>query len=112
MRRQILTCVLLLIASFAATAKSAGFDPAQVPETVGWVVHVDVEKASAGPLWASIEPVLKANPKFAAGLKQVEAVTQLQLPRDVQDLTIFGTDYDDVSFAIIARSKADPKRLT
>ncbi|MFT3787991.1 MAG: hypothetical protein QM770_17775 [Tepidisphaeraceae bacterium] len=109
-RFQILA-LLTLGNCIASTASAQPFEPARVPDEVSWVVHVDVEQVSTSSLWKTLESTLRENARLGAKLQQVERAVGVKLPGDVQDVTVFGTYADEVSYALVVRSHADHERL-
>lgn len=113
MNRRTRTLATAAIAALLASplAHAAPLDLAIVPESVGYVAHLDMDKLASTEFWRRVEPMLMSKRRISAGLEMIERIGDIRLPEDVHDVTVFGTDYDRAGFVVVLRSAAKRERL-
>ena len=95
--------VLVCLASFAAAAE-------RVPADSRWVIHADLQlmlRTKVGE-WIGREMVKQPH---AARLKMLEAISGLNLKRDLRHVTICGVGADDDSGLVYVRGTFDAERI-
>lgn len=108
---RIIRATLFATFSLAPLAGAKPLDLSAVPESVGYVAHLDVDKLASTDFWSKVEPMLAAKPRVVGAIDMVERVADIRIPHDVRDVTVFGTDYDGTGFVVVLRSSAKRERI-
>jgi hypothetical protein len=101
---------------FLMAASRVHADPlvtASIPEDARWVMHLNVDAARGTPLWDMVRTkfVEPQRPQLGEGLKRIEALTGIQLPADLHDVTLYGTAFDEASVCIMIHAPFDQGRI-
>jgi hypothetical protein len=113
MNRTTRTLVTAALAALLAgrLGHAAPLDLSTIPETVGYVAHLDVDKLASTEFWRRVEPTLMSKRRISAGIDMIERIGDIRVPEDVHDVTVFGSDYDGTGFVVVLRSAAKRERI-
>ena len=106
---------LALLLAAALPTRSAHADPlapASVPSTAKWVMHLNVDAARSTPLWEVIRIrfIVPRQDELRLRARGLEEATGLIFPRDLKDVTLYGTGYDDDSACILLHANFNEAR--
>jgi hypothetical protein len=96
-----------------AAATAAYGDPlagAALPADTRWVIHMDVDAARlATPLWdlAATHIVGPYKAQLAQPLAMLQRITNMKIPQDLRDVTLYGAAYDGETDCIVIHGKVD-----
>jgi hypothetical protein len=99
------------VLSLAGLARAEPFDPAQVPASAAWVMHVDVDALRDSRAWRVAEPLLMKRRQFAERRAMLERIAGVKLPGDVSSVLLFSVDLSKNDAVLIVTSNAHPERL-
>lgn len=105
------TGALLLCLALSPLARAGQLNPADVPSDAQWVIHIDVDGARKSTMWEIVDQRLKDNDEFQAGIGQIEQFTGLTFPRDLHELTIFSSTFDDKELVIVIGADFDQNKI-
>lgn len=96
---------LLLTRSFAGP-----LDARRVPDNAVWVVHIDVERLKETEMGKFLMEEL-SKPEAEQKLAAAQTVFDFDPRKDLQTVTMFGTDLKNPSAVVLAQGRFDPDRL-
>ncbi len=85
-------------------------DPRQVPAEAKWLIHVDMDAARPTKTWDALYTRLINDDMFQQKVGQIEQLTNMQFPRDVHDITIYGREAGDEAGVVVLHGNIDRNR--
>lgn len=101
-----MTCLTLLMTRSFAGPLDAG----RVPDNAVWVVHIDVERLKETEMGKFLMEEL-SKPEAEQKLAAARTVFDFDPRKDLQTVTMFGTDLKNPSAVVLAQGRFDPERL-
>jgi hypothetical protein len=109
-----LACAMVAAASLVTVTRAAQMPAASIPGEARWVMHLNVDAARGTPLWELLRKkfVEPRREEMAPRVAAIENITGTQLPRDLHDVTIFGTAFDEMSVGLLIHAPINEERVT
>jgi hypothetical protein len=85
-------------------------DPKTVPADAKWVVHADLDAARDTKTFDTIRDRFLAADGAQTKLDQIEMMTGLKIPDELNDVTLYGREAGDMAGVILVHGKIDRNR--
>ncbi len=111
MRTRLIGLFLLICFTTGVFAAGSGLDPAIIPQSAKWVIHLDVDSFLATDLGAWTRRHAE-QPNIRAKLDMVAAITGFHPLEDLEAITLGGADLKKRNAVVYLQGAFDRKRLT
>lgn len=99
-----------LIALLVTRSFAGPLDARRVPDNAVWVVHIDVERLKETEMGKFLLEEL-SKPETEQKIAAARTVFDFDPRKDLQTVTLFGTDLKNPSAVVLAQGRFDPERL-
>jgi len=106
-----LTAAVLGLGLTASGALAGAFKPTDVPADAKWVVHLDVDAARKSSIAQTIQDRLMQRDDVKQGVSDIETLTGVQVPDDVSDVTLYGSEFGEKNNIVLMSGKFDRRRI-
>src|SRR5581483_7126667 len=101
MRKRLLALSLFALLLTPSFSRADAFDPRQVPADAKWIIHADVDTARESKTFEAVWDRLLATGAAQGKFDQIEQFTGMNIPNDLQDLTLYGKEAGDEAGVIL-----------
>jgi hypothetical protein len=108
---RLVLCSLAAVISLSSLSLAGPFDVKQVPASAKWVLHIDADAVAGSQLWQMAQPMLGARPEFNAKVAELQRIAEMQFPKDLHSVTLFGTGFTERDATAVIRAKVNRERL-
>jgi hypothetical protein len=107
---RLFAAVLSASVLISAAVHADPFDPKTIPADAKWVVHIDVDAARHTKSFGAFCDQVLANENVRGKLDQIKDFTGLDIPDDVNDVTLYGKAAGPDAGVVIVHGKLDEKK--
>ena len=95
------------------TVRADALPASAIPAGARWVMHMDIDAVRGTPLWEMFHKkfVEPRTEEFAQRQRWIEAATGTNMRKDLHDLTLFGTTFDENGACLLIHAPMDQARV-
>jgi len=95
----------------SANARAGAFKPTDVPADAKWVVHLNLDSAKTSKIALAVQQRLMEREEVKQGVTDIATLTGVNVPEDLNDVTIYGSKFDEEDNVVLITGKFDQRRI-